>query len=120
MKSITVNSLAAGTLILSQVLLSNTALAGGRDRDNPDIVVYVSSQGLYYDSFIAAKTLPPKGRFQKLAGGGPHGGPMTEWGPGDRDFVGGRWWMDTNNDGEMDENDTYFSCPLMGPGRTEP
>jgi hypothetical protein len=110
----------AGTIVLAQALVVGGASAKGRDRDNPDIVVYVSSQGLYYDSFVAAETLPPKGRFQKLEMGGPHGGPMTEWGPGDHDFVGGRWWLDTNTDGIMDEEDTYFSCPLMGPGRTDP
>jgi hypothetical protein len=109
--------IAAGALAMA---MTNGASAGGRDRADPDIVVYVSSQGLFYDSFVAAKTLPPKGRFQKLEMGGPHGGPMTEWGPGDRDFVGGRWWLDTNTDGVMDENDTFFSCPLMGPGRTDP
>ena len=29
-------------------------------------VVYVSSQGMYYDTFVSAETLPFHGRFQKL------------------------------------------------------
>ncbi len=29
-------------------------------------------------------------------------------------------WIDTNGDGVMDDMDTYFSCPLLGPGRETP
>jgi hypothetical protein len=83
--------------------------------------VYVSSQGLYYDTFVSAKQLPMHGRFQKLEGG------VTEFGPGDQGYVGGRWWIDNKNPepdkgmvGVMDEYDTYLLCPLLGPGRTEP
>jgi hypothetical protein len=32
----------------------------------------------------------------------------------------GRWWMDSNGNGQMDSEDHFFSCPLLGPGRTEP
>lgn len=80
-------------------------------------VVYVESQGLYYDS-IVGPNLPMKGRFQKLYVG--DNGLTTEFGPGDQEFVGGRWWMDVNGDGEMDEGDAFFSCPLLGPGRETP
>ncbi|UCD98738.1 MAG: hypothetical protein JSV42_17605 [Chloroflexota bacterium] len=76
-------------------------------------VVYVSSQGLYYDTFVSAQSLPMKGRFQKLEGG------VTEFGPGDQGYVGGRWWID-DGDGIMDEGDTFLLCPLLGPGRTTP
>jgi len=74
-------------------------------------VVYVSSQGLYYDTFVSAQTLPMHGPFQKLENG------VTEFGPGDRGYVGGRWWID-DGDGVMDEDDTFLLCPLLGPGRT--
>ncbi len=76
-------------------------------------VVYVSSQGLYYDTFVSAKSLPLHGRFQKLDNG------VTEFGPGDQGYVGGRWWIDDGN-GFMDGNDTFLLCPLLGPGRTTP
>lgn len=76
-------------------------------------VVYVSSQGLYYDTFVSAQKLPMHGPFQKLDNG------VTEFGPGDRGYVGGRWWIDDGN-GIMDEYDTFLLCPLLGPGRTTP
>ena len=76
-------------------------------------VVYVSSQGLYYDTFVSADALPMHGRFQKLENG------VTEYGPGDQGYVGGRWWIDDGN-GVMDANDTFLLCPLLGPGRTSP
>ena len=76
-------------------------------------VVYVSSQDLYYDTFVSAQSLPMKGRFQKLENG------VTEFGPGDQGYVGGRWWID-DGDGIMNENDTFLLCPLLGPGRTTP
>lgn len=76
--------------------------------------VYVSSQGLYYDTFVSAETLPPHGRFQKLEDG------VTKYGPGDQGYVGGRWWVDENHNNMMDEGDSYLLCPLLGPGRTSP
>ncbi len=114
---------ALGVLGMSQLLTADDAFAGGRKNGSggAPITVYVESQGLYYDSFVAAERLPPKGRFQQLdPTGGPHGGPSTYAGPGDHDFVGGRWWVDANPNGEMDAEDVYFSCPLLGPGRAEP
>jgi hypothetical protein len=77
-------------------------------------VVYVSSQGLYYDTFVSAETLPMHGRFQKLDNG------VTEFGPGDQGYVGGRWWVDNNGNDIMDAGDSYLLCPLLGPGRTSP
>jgi hypothetical protein len=45
----------------------------------------------------------------------------TEYGPGNAGYVGGRWWVDIDGNGETDEGvDHFFSCPLLGPGRTEP
>ena len=85
------------------------------NRGNGELgVVYVSSQGLYYDTFVSAKSLPMEGRFQLLEDG------VTEFGPGDQGYVGGRWWIDDNGNGIMDENDIFLLCPLLGPGRTTP
>jgi hypothetical protein len=71
--------------------------------------VYVASQGLYYDTFVSAETLPPRGPFQLLEGG------VTEFGPGDPGYLGGRWKV-PNIDGGFD----YLLCPLLGPGREQP
>lgn len=73
--------------------------------------VYVSSQGLYYDTFVSAQQLPNRGPFQVLEDG------VTEFGPGDPGYLGGRWWIDTNGDGERNEGDTFLLCPLLPPGR---
>jgi hypothetical protein len=85
------------------------------NRGNGELgVVYVSSQGLYYDTFVSAQSLPMEGRFQLLEDG------VTEFGPGDQGYVGGRWWIDDNGNGIMDENDIFLLCPLLGPGRATP
>lgn len=86
--------------------------AGGRP--GSDVVVFVTSQGLYYDSIVLTD-LPQQGRFQKLVP--TASGLQTEFGPGDQGYVGGRWWVDVNMDGEMNEGDAFFLCPLLGPGR---
>ena len=95
------------------LVLAVPALAapGGRPASGGE--VYVTSQGLYYDTFVSAQKLPMHGPFQKLDNG------VTEFGPGDRGYVGGRWWIDDGN-GIMDEYDTFLLCPLLGPGRTTP
>lgn len=88
----------------------------GKGRANSAIQVYVAGQGLIYDS-IGLTPLPPKGPFQELIpGAGPGGIPATEYGPGDVGYLGGRWWVDANGNGEQDEGDDYFMCPLLGPG----
>ena len=92
------------------------AAARGKNNPHPAPVVYVTSQGLAYDSIVLTE-LPyvPGAPYQKLEPGGPTG-LQTEWGPGDQGFVGGRWWMDTNANGVQDADDAYFMCPLLGPG----
>ena len=101
-------------LIVVIVLSMIAVIPASANRGNGDLgVVYVSSQGLYYDTFVSAKSLPMHGRFQKLESG------ETELGPGDQGYVGGRWWIDDGN-GIQDENDTFLLCPLLGPGRTSP
>ena len=80
-------------------------------------VVFVTSQGLYYDSIVVADPLPAKGRFQQLVP--DENGLTTEFGPGQPGHLGGRWWIDVNGDEEMDSGDKYFLCPLLGPGRVD-
>jgi hypothetical protein len=97
------------------------ALAGGgpppldEDGNRVRVIVYVESQGLFYDS-IVGPALPPNGPFQELRPGeGPEGTLATDFGPGDPGYVGGRWWIDANGDGEQNEGDAFFSCFLFLP-----
>lgn len=83
--------------------------AGGRNHGALG-AVYVSSQGLYYDTFVTIKALPPHGRFQLLENG------VTEFGPGDPGYLGGRWWIDVNGNGYQDDGDNFVLCPLLPPG----
>ena len=110
---------AVGLLLIAPT--SANAKRGGEGGRGDGPVIYVTGQGLIYDSIVTADPLPPHGRFQKLEMGGPTG-LQTEFGPGDQGYVGGRWWLDLNGNGEMDPpgegGDKYFSCPLLGPGRT--
>ena len=113
--------LSTGLLLGSILAMSTKAFAVKQDRmtgRGSGPVVYVTSQGLYYDSIVIVDSLPAKGRFQQLAMG-THG-LETEWGPGDHGHLGGRWWIDVDENGMMDEEDMYFLCPLLGPGREEP
>ena len=103
--------------LVMAIVIAGSLVSEAKGRgDGP--VIYVTGQSLFYDSILTADSLPPKGPFQKLEIG-PQG-PQTEFGPGDRGYKGGRWWMDTNGNGEMDAEDNYFSCPLLGPGRAAP
>ena len=98
------------------VLILAVSPVSGQGRANSAIQVYVTGQGLIYDSIILTQ-LPQKGPFQELVpGAGPDGMPATEFGPGDAGYLGGRWWVDVNGNGEQDEEDNYFMCPLLGPG----
>ena len=103
-----------GAILAAAVTKHATANGGG---SGP--IVYVTSQGLFYDSIVLTD-LPQHGRFQLLEmDGPPPNGLQTESGPGDHEYVGGRWWVDVHGDGEMDNGDDYFLCPLLGPGREE-
>jgi hypothetical protein len=77
-------------------------------------VIFVTSQQLYYDTFVAKDPLPMHGAFQLLVDG------TTEFGPGDPGYLGGRWWEDLNGNGVQDEGDHFFLCPLLPPGRPTP
>ena len=108
-------------LVSCALLISSTAMAGKNKKGRNSVgspVVYVISQGLYYDSIVVADLPAMKGRFQQLIPG--EMGLMTEFGPGDVGHLGGRWWLDANESGDMDDEDLYFLCPLLGPGRENP
>ena len=110
----------AFTIFFAAVLLAGflqTAQARGNGKHAEGPVIYVAGQNLFYDSIVLTM-LPQKGPFQQLHI--TEDGLWTEFGPGDHEFVGGRWWVDANPNGEMDDGDLYFSCPLLGPGRLEP
>ena len=100
-------------VVLLIALLSAIPAAAGRGNGALG-VVYVTSQGLYYDTFVTNETLPMKGRFQLLENG------QTEFGPGDPEYLGGRWWEDLNGNGIQDAGDHFFHCPLLPPGRPTP
>src|SRR5919109_5449022 len=96
-------------LVVLALVFAGTALAqGGRGNAG---TIYVTSQGLYFDTFVVVDPLPMKGPFQLLENG------VTEFGPGDPGYLGGRWWEDLNGNGIQDAEDHFFLCPLLGPGR---
>ncbi len=114
-----------GTMALIGAVSTLSAGAIAKDRmtgRGTGPVVYVTSTGLFYDSIVLAD-LPQKGRFQLLQPGVGPSGLQTEFGPGDHGYVGGRWWVDANDNQVMDpagpEGDAYFLCPLLGPGRVD-
>lgn len=89
-----------------------SAVTGGRPAATG--VVFVTSQGLYYDTFVTNDPLPMEGKFQLLTNG------TTEFGPGQPGYLGGRWWEDLNGNGIQDAGDHFFHCPLLPPGRPTP
>jgi hypothetical protein len=107
--------LGVAAVALVATLATTGAAANGRG-SGP--VVWVTGQNLFYDSIVLAD-LPQHGPFQLLEMGGPSG-LMTEFGPGDPGYLGGRWWVDVNGNGEQDKDDEFFLCPLLPPGREEP
>ena len=109
-----------GITVLTAAVVSLSAGLNAKARETgrgTGPVVYVTSTGLFHDSIVLAD-LPQKGRFQLLQPGMGPSGLQTEFGPGSHGYVGGRWWVDANDNGEMDDEDAYFLCPLLGPGRT--
>jgi hypothetical protein len=101
-------------LVLLIVASAATAGLAQKGRAGATGVVFVTSQGLYYDTFATVDPLPMRGRFQLLENG------RTEFGPGDPRYLGGRWWEDLNGNNVQDEGDHFFQCPLLGPGRITP
>jgi len=120
LKSITAIAL-AGTILLMTSSVHAEGKKKGRAHGTP--TVYVMSQDLYYDTIpLGELKYNGKDNFQLLVIDETefYGTPLvTEFGPTDTGYYGGRWWVDSNPNGYMDEEDTYFLCPLLGPGRTE-
>lgn len=106
-------SIAAATLLATDAAVSAERSTGR----GTGPVVYVTTLGLYFDSIVLTD-LPNKGPFQKLTTG-PNG-LETDYGPGAPGHLGGRWWIDLNNDSVRNDGDMFFLCPLLGPGRTTP
>lgn len=116
MKNIKLTSLVV--ILVGAALASTQVLAKDRSTGRgTGPVVYVESQGLFYDSIVVAD-LPSHGRFQQLKPGVGPSGLATEFGPGDVGYLGGRWWIDANENGYQDADDAFFLCPLLGPGRS--
>jgi hypothetical protein len=105
-----VGSAAAAPAATSQSTTVTPARFGSRTPG----VVFVTSQGLYFDTFVVKDPLPMQGKFQLLTNG------QTEFGPGQPGYLGGRWWEDLNGNGVQDADDHYFLCPLLPPGRPTP
>ena len=93
---------------------SSRALSPSRFGSRTPGVVFVTSQRLYYDTFVVKDPLPMEGMFQLFTKG------QTEFGPGQPGYLGGRWWEDLNGNGIQDPSDHYFLCPLLPPGRPTP
>jgi hypothetical protein len=105
-----------GMVAMLVMALAVPAFARGNGNPHPQPVVYVTSQGLAYDSIVLTALPFVEGApYQQLTHEGPTG-LQTEFGPGDVGYVGGRWWDDVNGNGEMDAEDDFFLCPLLGPG----
>jgi len=107
MKAKTLILTVAAVIALSTAYLTVDVMA---NRGNGALdTVYVTSQGLYYDTFVSAESLPPHGPFQLLVDG------ETEFGPGNPGYLGGRWKIPDGGGGY-----TYLLCPLLPPGRENP
>lgn len=116
-KVLTTITLASAILLATTSVYAKERTKGRGATGQP--VIYVASHDLFYDTIILGE-LPFNGKhnYQLLEFDGPTG-VQTEFGPTDTGYYGGRWWVD-DGDGIMGEEDHYFLCPLLGPGRTEP
>ncbi len=107
-----------GVVVLTGFAVIMNSAVYAKDRETgrgTGPVVFVTSQELYYDSIVVVESLPAKGDFQQLIPG--MDGLSTEFGPGEVGHLGGRWWIDVDGDGSMNDGDKFFLCPLLGPGR---
>lgn len=111
--------LMVGALALFAAVAAGFGFAAETSAETPDkplprVSIYVESQGLCYDSIVTAQNLPDHGPFQMLEEDPANhcgSGLMTEFGPGDQGYVGGRW---VTGDGAR------FMCPLIGGGYEPP
>ncbi len=111
-KSVSILLALVAVLAFAAPAFADTTAQGGRHGSLGE--VYVSSQGLYYDTFVTVSSLPMQGPFELLTN---H---VAEFGPGQQGSFGGRWWVDVNGNGIMDAGDQFLLCPLLGPGSPTP
>ena len=76
-------------VLILPLVLSATVNARGKNNPHPQPVVYVTSQGLFYDSIVLTD-LPPNGPFQLLETMAGPTGLQTEFGLDDPEYIGGR------------------------------
>ena len=91
----------------------STVPATEASRNHPP-VIFVINQGLFFTTCAVEQPLPMRGDFQQLINA------RTLFGPGQPGFLNGRWWEDLNGNGVRDEDDRFFLCPLLLPGRLTP
>ena len=108
-------------VVIGAMAVPDATLAG---RGNgPTGVIYVESQDLYYQT-IGLKDLPPNGPFQVLIVDLDEDGnivsAVTEYGPGDPEYVGGRWEAFIYDADGYLVTIRYFECPLLPPGSETP
>ena len=116
MRTTLLTGLIVGLLTIAMTvpaLASNGKSGDSSGRPGSPVRVTVLSTGLTYDSIVKA-ALPMHGPFQQLIP--TEDGLTTAYGPGDKGYVGGRWWVDVNEDGVVNVGDDFFLCPLLGPG----
>lgn len=104
----------AVALAIGMMALPAETLAG---RGNGPVgMIYVISQGRYYDT-IGLTDLPESGPFQRLVVLLDEQGNIvsaeTEYGPGDKEYVGGRWEAYIYDSGGNLVTIRYFECPLL-------
>ena len=91
---------------------SSTTDASGQQ----PLVIFVTSQGLFYDAVVAEDPLGEV-PLELTEGSQLLSNGRTEFGPGQVGYLGGRWWEDRNNNLVRDSNDHFFFAPLQPPGR---
>jgi len=105
-----------GMVAMLVMALAVPAFARGKGNPHGQPEVYVTSQGLAYDSIVLTAVPFVEGApYQELEIGVGPTGLQTEFGAGDLEYLGGRWCVD-NGDGVMDAGDSFFICPPLGPG----
>lgn len=110
-------------LVITAMAALRPSLALAGRGNGPTGVIYVVNQDLFFDT-IGLTDLPVYGPFQPLCvfldEFGEIAFAMTDFGPGDPGYVGGRWEAFIY---DVDMNLVavrYFECPLLGPGRENP
>lgn len=118
---VSVLSLTAVVAVWTMAVPDSTLAGRG---NGPTGLIYVESQDLYYETIGLTDLPPDQGPFQvlfvDLDDEGNIVSAVTEYGPGDPGYVGGRWEayiFDSNGDLVTVR---YFECPLLPPGRETP